>query len=93
LRRGNLLLPLRIVLIALLIRFAEFSLSMPRHLSVIIHGTEALLLVFAAVYALFYGISILGCFFVSMPDQFKEAFPFKIIEQVKRVLKLIIVIL
>ena len=88
----SLLLPLRIFSIAVLIRFVAFPLSFPKNIAAIIHGTEALLLALAAVYALFYGISILDRLFANMSDDIKEAFPFEIFEQLKRVLKLSMII-
>jgi MscS family membrane protein len=88
----SLLLPLRIVSIAVLIRFVEFPLTLPKNLSMVIHGSEVLLLAVVAVYALFYGISILDRLFLQMSDDLKEAFPFQIFERLKRVLKLSILV-
>lgn len=88
----SLLTPLRIALVVLLVRFVEFPLSLPENLAAVIHGLEAFFLALAAVYVLFFGISILDRLFGQMPDDLKEAFPFQVFGRLKRVLKICIII-
>ncbi len=88
----SLLTPLRIAALVVLVRFVEFPLALSKNLSMIIHGVEALFLALAAVYALFYGLSVLDRMIRQMPDELKEAFPFQIFKRLKRVLKLGILI-
>ncbi len=88
----SLLTPLRIASVVVLIRFVEFPLSLPENLSKIIHFLEALFFALAAVYASFYGLSILDRLFLQMSDDLRGAFPFQVFDRLKRVLKLSIVI-